>query len=125
MRSPKAFTLIEVLAALALLSGSVVLLLTAQQRHLAALQSLTQKEKAVYLAHELITEWRLKSGDARPETRGEFPEAKGWHWSRTEEPVEDPESRLRRVTLHIFFSPDRLQDQLMEAYVWLEAARAK
>ena len=123
-RNHNAFTLIEVLAALAILSSALVVLLAAQQRSLRLLREQDDKEIAAALARELITDWKLQRS-YRPPSDGWFAHPDDWRWTRLEEPSEDRDSKLRRVTLTILKRAEQSQDTVITRYVWLESDRAK
>lgn len=124
MRSRNAFTLIEVLAALAILSSALVVLLAAQQRSLSLMREQQDKEVADGLARELITDWKLRP-NYQPPSEGQFIENSKWHWTRLEEPMLERDSTLRRTTLKVFRLNPQRQDQLVSSYVWLEQLNAK
>ena len=123
MHRRRAFTLIEVVAALALLSTTLVFLLAAQQRGLQRLAESREQETAAQMARELIAEWRLQSKGFRAGGDGIFPVASAWRWTRTEEPFGHTEgTRLRQVTLAVFHEQEpRLPNPTpVVSYVWLE-----
>ena len=71
-------TLIEVLAALALLGGVLTSSLVGIAKFRAAISDAKLRAQAVNLADELLTQWRsMEQYPARAE--GEFREP-GWHW---------------------------------------------
>lgn len=124
MQNRKGFTLIEVLAALAILSSALVVLLTSQQRSLNLLREQHDNEIADDLAKELITDWKLQPS-YRPPSEGAFAQSPHWHWTRAEEPMADVDSNLRRITFKILKRSEQSEDQLISSYVWLEAIHAK
>ncbi len=124
MRNRNAFTLIEVLAALAILSSALMVLLAAQQRSVNLLRGQQSKDIADGLARELITDWKLRPA-YQPPSEGEFADVSRWHWTRLEEPMLERDSTLRRTTLKIFKLNDHHQDELVNSYVWLEPINAK
>lgn len=124
MRNHNAFTLIEVLASLAILSSALVVLLAAQQRSLNLMRVQQDKEIADGLARQLIIDWKLRPA-YQPLSEGQFAEFSDWHWTRQEEPLTERDSTLRRTTLRILKIKDQGQDHQVSSYVWLEPISAK
>ena len=124
MRNRKAFTLVEVLAALAILSSALVVLLAAQQRSLTLMRQQQDRQLADGLANELITDWKLRPS-YQPPAEGQFADNSPWHWTRSEEPLLERDSTLRRTTLKVLKRIDQRQGEIVSSYVWLEPVNAK
>ena len=82
-RRARGMMLIDVLAALVLLGGTVVTLLLAQSRAVQQLAWSRQHATASMLASELLTSWRLAETDVRAPDAGVFPDHPDWSWRRT------------------------------------------
>ncbi len=82
-RRARGMMLIDVLAALVLLGGTVVTLLLAQSRAVQQLASSRRHATAATLASELLTSWRLAETDVRAPDTGVFPDHADWSWRRT------------------------------------------
>jgi type II secretory pathway pseudopilin PulG len=80
------FTLIEVVAALVLLGGTVVALLVGQSRALEQVAASQRLREAAHLAEELLSEWALQDQEVTTGAEGTFDEWPGWSWQRTVEP---------------------------------------
>ncbi len=80
MKRP-ALTLIEVVAALALLATVVASVLVAQTRSMQQIRQADQRRKAAELAESLLTQWRLNQTALDSPAQGTFSE-EGWSWKR-------------------------------------------
>jgi len=87
-------TLIEVLAALALLGSVLVALLLARSEHERQWHAGRQRAEAVRVADELLTDWWDNPGAIPREGRGEIDGHSGWTWrTTTRQPSGDVFSR--------------------------------
>lgn len=122
MRRKTALTLIEVVAALALLAGVATLLLTAQGRSLEQLRATGRQERAAALADALLARWRLEPGGAAVPLEGAFDEWPGWHWRRRVAPCTIAE--LDEVSLTIYLRDGATEQDLL-SYTWFEVPLSK
>lgn len=117
-----AMSLVEVLAALALLGTCVVTLLWAQTAAIRSLQTARTKAAAASVAEEMIVNWELENEDMRVSAEGPVEGQEGWRWQRTAGTrswIEDVRMAEIRLTI------TRLRESEPETLVslnWLEAA---
>jgi type II secretion system protein I len=112
-------TLVEVLAALALLGVSVETLLWAQTRVIESVKNAEIRSVAAMAAEELIAEWELNEIDVREPDEGAIP-GKGWSWHRDSRPRLVTEGvELIEVRLAISRSVETNIETLVE-FTWLE-----
>ena len=117
----RSFALIDVVAALALFSGAIVGLLSAQSRALQQLAASDRQRQAAHLAEELLAVWSLERQDVTRPNEGIFAGPAGWSWRRTAESttaVGDVE--LTTIQLEILRTDERGQVQIVARFVWLE-----
>lgn len=107
MRSSRAFTLIEVLVALAIFAVVAASVLTASARSLQIASRLEDKTLAMWIADNRLTELQLR--ETPPSTgkdKGELDYGgRRWEWQSEVEGTSDP--ALRRVTLWVAPRPTR------------------
>ncbi len=117
----RSLTLVEVVASLALLGGTIVGLLTAQARALQQLKATQRQRQAALLAEELVTHWQLCGERLAEPAQGLFEGQPAWSWTRSIEPpdVEDPPG-LFRVCLEILWTDALGQTQVASGATWLE-----
>lgn len=121
----RALTLIEVVAALALLAGALTALLVAQTRGLKQLQAMREQERAAVLAEELIQRWKIEPPTMTDRLDGAFESAPGWWWLRAATAssiLDDPD--VRQVTLSIYRRETDGLEHLVTTYTWLERVDA-
>jgi len=104
------------------MATTVVALLLAQSRSIAAMTELHRQEQAAALAEEWFAGWRI-----RPESaifdHGEFQHCPGWRWERREIKSELTRSlHAIEVTLRIYSAEIDGAERLMATYQWLERA---
>ncbi len=93
--------LVEVLAAVLILGGSVVALLVAQSRAVQQSVANRQVERASTLAAELLAAWRLEKTDIRIQDEGVFEGDPNWFWRRTVEQDDLAGIAVLRITLTV------------------------
>ena len=119
--SSPALTLVEVLAALVLLAGTVTTLLLAQSRALEQQSATAERNEASRLAEELIQHWRLVDEDLSVDGQGALDAQPGWVWRRwVEEYATDGDAMLVRVHLEVLRVLDRSDPRTVAEYEWLE-----
>ena len=127
MARTRSMILIEVVAALALLGGTIVVILLVRSRALVQLQTAGDRLQAAQLGRELITDWRLRQINVTRDDHGEFesepgpgPEpGLGWSWRRSvSSVVVADKAEMTLITLNIL---DRSgSDEVVASYAWLE-----
>jgi type II secretion system protein I len=112
-------TLVEVLAALALLAGAVTTLLLTQSRTLQQQTTSRQQCEASRLAEALLQQWQLEGEDLSLPGEGDFSNQSGWSWRRSvgEQSTGDS-TRLLRVHLEIICAQATERQTVVE-YEWL------
>lgn len=114
-------TLVEVVASLALLGGTIVALLTAQSRSMQQLAASERQRQAAALAEELIARWQLEDQHLVTNAEGFFEESPAWSWRRTVEPhLVEGKADLLRVQLDITRIDEVGSRHTVSAFVWLE-----
>jgi type II secretion system protein I len=94
-RAERGFTLIEVLVALAIASGALILILSANGASLRKSVSARVSERLERIAESKFSEWRLGAERA---SQGELPEFPGHTWEvRTAREDMAPLRKLRRI----------------------------
>lgn len=112
-------TLIEVVAALAILSTAIVGLLLAQSRAVEQAAATQRSARAADLARELLSDWHLAGVDTTVPDSGTIPGQMNWSWRRTAAPVTVAEStRMTRVTLEILTTIEP-RPAVVAHYDWL------
>ncbi len=116
MARRKGLSLVEVLAALTLIAGTMTVLLLAQAQSLRQLAATRKAAEAHRRAEQLILSWKVDPASVTPE--GAF-DGSTLHWLREEAPSWLSASReLREVRLRIYGRD--AQDGVLAEYVWLE-----
>ena len=96
----RAFTLVEVLAAVMIVGGSVTAMLVAQSRSLESIGAGRHGLTARHLARELILTWDLHGEDVTLPSSGAIAGDENWSWRRTVQTVEAaPGVRAREILL--------------------------
>ncbi|MCK6464034.1 MAG: hypothetical protein L6Q93_04185 [Phycisphaerae bacterium] len=117
MRRSRGLSLVEVLASLTLIAGTMTALLLAQARSLRQLAATRQGTEAHTLAEELILTW--KADPSSVTAQGEFNAA--LRWVREESPSWRTSTReLQEIRLRVYGDDG---DAVLAEYVWLEAPR--
>ena len=81
MRSRRtALTLIEVLAAMALLGGTLAAVVVAAGRHTQQVRSAQDRIEATDAADRLLSSWLVDAGGQIPAPAGPVPGRAGWRW---------------------------------------------
>lgn len=122
MTPARGLSLIEVVAALVLLAGCAVTLLTAQGRSLDQLRAVRTQETAADLARELITSWKLDPTADLP-LEGYFESTPGWRWERQEcWYATGSQGNLQEVALTIYRpqSKGMGEEEALASYSWIE-----
>ena len=107
MSRQRAFTLIEVLVALAIFAVVAASVLTASARSLQIAARLEDKTLAMWIADNRLTELQLRDappGNGRDQGELEYG-GRRWEWLSQVEGTRDP--ALRRVTLWVAVKPSR------------------
>ena len=118
----RGFTLIEVVAALVLLSGTVVALINVESRSLQQLAASTHQRTAARLAEELLAHWQLQECGLCTEADGAFGDCPGWSWRRSvTQTAVTPPTGLLQIELAIIRTDEQGEPQTVATYVWLEA----
>ncbi|WP_342245606.1 type II secretion system minor pseudopilin GspI [Pseudomonas sp. OTU5201] len=107
MRASRAFTLIEVLVALAVFAVVAASVLTASARSLQIASRLEDKTLAMWIADNRLTELQLRQvppGNGRDQGELDYG-GRRWQWQSQVEGTSDP--ALRRVTLWVAPRPTR------------------
>ncbi len=106
--SESGFTLLEVVVALAILSGALVSLLVLHQHNLADFRNAASLSRATFLAREYLAGITTGENASEPgETEGSFPQEAGdvYRWRREIEPT-DAEGLLR-VHLKVLWGEEK------------------
>ncbi len=107
MRNSRAFTLIEVLVALAIFAVVAASVLTASARSLQIASRLEDKTLAMWIADNRLTELQLRQtppGNGRDQGELDYG-GRRWEWLSQVEGTSDP--ALRRITLWVAPKPVR------------------
>ena len=120
-RRPRSLTLVEVLAALVLLGGSVTTMLVAQSTSMERIQTCERQLTAGHVAKELLVMWRLGQENLEIPARGDVAGAPGWSWSRTAQQRQIAEGvTVVEVTLDVIYSSSDARDApWVRSYRWL------
>ena len=117
----RGISLIEVVAALALIGTAITMLLGAQARSLEQLAVTRDRQIATELARELITAWRIDPLRQEPAREGSFASHPGWRWTRGEMPYRSTSRlALQEVTLTIHRVDGSGHESHVAGYTWLE-----
>lgn len=117
MRRSRGLSLVEVLASLTLIAGTMTALLLAQARSLRQLAATRQGTEAHTLAEELILTWKADPSSVASD--GAFNAT--LRWRREELPSWSTSTReLREIRLRVYGDDG---DAVLAEYVWLEAPR--
>ncbi len=118
----RALTLIEVVASLALVGGTVAALLTAHARSLEQLRTAREQHIASNLAHERIAAWKIDPETARGDAEGDIDSHPGWQWKRQSRPYTTLNGTvLEEVTLTIYRTENNGHQHPVTSYTWLES----
>ena len=114
-------TLVEVVASLMILGGSVTTMLVAQSASLEQMSAARLQLIAGHQAKELIATWRLEKVDLKAPTSGAFSDMQGWSWRRTASLTKIVDGiEFQEVTLTMIYKdPDRRSTEWMRSYRWL------
>jgi Tfp pilus assembly protein PilV len=119
-------TLVEVLAALVLLAGTVTAMLLTQAEALRQESATANQHTAAGVAEALIQSWRLGGNDVTVPAEGMFQSHAGWAWKRTVGPFAGKGAvELLRIRLTIVRHDDASPAQTVAEYEWLERPRAQ
>lgn len=119
MARHRGLSLVEVLAALTLIAGTMTAMLLAQARSLRQLAATRKASEAHRRAEQLILRWKVDPASATAE--GAF-DGSTLRWMREESPSWLSESReLREVRLRVYGRD--AQDGVLAEYVWLEESK--
>ena len=123
MARPRSMILIEVVAALALLGTTIVVILVVRSRSLVQLQTAGDRLQAAQLARELITDWRLRQTNVTRDDHGEFEPGPGpgpgWSWRRSVSSVVVADRvEMKLITLDIVRRNG--SNEAVTSYPWLE-----
>ncbi len=120
MAPARGLSLIEVVAALVLLSGCAVMLLTAQGRSLDQLRAVRTQETAAGLARELIASWKLDPTVELP-LEGYFESTPGWRWERQVRWYSTgAHGSLQEITLTVYRTKLDREEEAVARYTWIE-----
>ncbi len=127
----RALTLIEVLAALALMGGTASAMVVAYTRALHQIHETHLRRQAFERAHEQIVQWRLDNEplDHNAEGRFENTTSEGlpdttiqgqWIWTRTVRPVRvTPTTDMHGITLTVLLEREDQPRTRLAQVVWL------
>lgn len=127
MARTRSMILIEVVAALALLGSTIVVILVVRSRSLVQLQTAGDRLQATHLARELIADWRLRQTNVTRDDHGEFESepgpgpgpGSGWSWRRSVSSVVVADKvEMKLITLDIVRRSG--SDEVVASYPWLE-----
>ncbi|MCP4589434.1 MAG: hypothetical protein GY842_01690 [bacterium] len=127
-RSPahqtRSLTLVEVVASLALLGGTVATLLVAQSGALEQLRAAQDRREAGALARGLLQDWRLAGEDLTAPAEGAWSDRPAWSWRRlvVGECGRD-KARLVQVRVEVVHTAVHEPPRTVAAYDWLEPLR--
>ena len=116
-------TLVEVLASLVIIGGSVAAILVAQSNCLQHIEASRLQLTARDIATELIAAWRLNGSDLSMDTRGEVEGMTGWAWRRSSQPSDVLKSvKVTEVKLEIIHRDPHLPGAVwVRSYFWLSS----
>jgi general secretion pathway protein I len=101
MKSSRGFTLIEILAAVAVLAIALAAILSGMARYADNAGYIRQKTIALWVAHNRLTEIRLAAGwPSTDKTDGQV-EMAGITWKWTSEVQTTPDDYLRRIDITV------------------------
>ena len=126
MHRRSAFTLIEVLAALALIATAATLLLTAHSRALVQVSAIRRLEKASQIARELMASWQIPPIATMTDAKGVVAQEPRWSWRRRVRRSERTRNMATvEVTLTVYRRDDAGTDVAMETYTWLKRVKPR
>lgn len=109
MKPIRGFTLIEMLAAVAVLAIAMAAILSGMARHADNAGYLREKTVALWVAHNRLTEIELQPGWADVGKSDGVAEMGGVKWKWVVEVKKTPDEHLRRVDIRVL-SPSRKSD---------------
>ncbi|MCC7291868.1 MAG: hypothetical protein IT449_07395 [Phycisphaerales bacterium] len=116
--------MVEVLAALALIAGTMTALLLAQSRSVQQLAATKHSAEAHALAEALILRWKVNPA-APLENEGAFEDSR-FRWTREAVPSTLSSSReLLEIRFRVYGRNEGGDEQMWAEYVWLEAPLEK
>ena len=116
----RGFTLVEVLAALALLAGTVTCLLLAETRALRQHADAQRRAEVTALAEELIRQWKVEQVELSQPAAGFCEAEPRLRWQRTVEPFQTASNpTLLRVTLRLLELDQGGNERTLTTLVWL------
>ena len=120
MERRRALTLIEVVASLLILGGSITALMVAQSNSLASLQDSRLQLAAQQMAKELIANWRIENEALTVPASGTVPDSAHWTWRRVAERVSVNEGvSVMEIILELVYTrPDRQAPSWIREYRW-------
>ncbi len=117
----RSFTLIEVMAALVLIGGSIVTLLNIQARSAGQATASNHQRTAACLAEELLATWTLEKCDLSLDQEAAFTEPAGWFWRRSvSTPAVVLPAEMIQIELEIIRTNDLGEAQTIASYTWWE-----
>jgi len=121
MKNRNALTLIEVVAALAILATTATMVLTAYGESLVQLSATRRQTRGHELASELIAHWKINPPQIAPNLEEEFPGMPKWRWRRTVRPYDYAQSlAMLEITLFVFHEQADGEIATVGEYTWLE-----
>lgn len=120
-RYPRGLTLIEVLAALVIIGGSVTTMVIAQSNCLEGLSQSRLETTAQHLARELIANWTVSGEDLHTPASGRIANRPRWSWQRSADSVSLSESKkATQITLRLTHTDqDTAGGSWSRKFVWL------
>lgn len=117
----RGMTLIEVLAALVIIGGSVTAILVAQSNSLGALKSSQLDLTVQHLAKELTAKWEVNEEDQSVSASGQVDNRDSWRWTRTTRPIRlSNQIDATEVRLALTYEADRdATRRWRREFVWL------
>ena len=118
----RGLSLVEVVAAIVLLAGTVTPLILSQSKASQQYATARNLTSASSLAQELTYRWRLEEINTSTPAQGVFEDTPNWSWQRTSSVYSNVGSiTVLEVTLEIKLLSER-DSQTVVSYSWLENA---